>query len=291
VLKKITINTINIMNYILVGIDFEEGSYNALEHAISIAQKAKLDICCIWVSSTKERDSKIREKLKDEAKAKLEKLIKDYEGRLEGNEIRYKIREGKIYKEIIAEAKENKPYMMVIGTHGASGFEEFWIGSNANKIVTAAPCPVFTIRTGRTIKRDLKTIVMPLDSSLETRQKAPITGVMAKNFGAVVHILKTYTTHVKSVRRRVDGYADQVMKYFDDNEIEYKEVPLDVDNLSHDIIDYATSVDANLIVIMTEQETRTSNLWLGPFAHQMVNHSPIPVLSLHTKEILMSGSR
>lgn len=279
------------MNYILVGIDFEEGSYNALKHAIAIAQRAKLDICCIWVSSTKERDSNKRRELKEEAETKLQELVNEYQNKLEGNTVRYKIREGRIYKEIIAEAKENQPYMIVIGTHGASGFEEFWIGSNANKIVTAAPCPVFTIRTGRTIERQLKTIVMPLDSSVETRQKAPITGVMAKNFGATVHVVKAYTTQVKAVRRRVDGYAEQVMKYFEENEIKFKDVPLDVDNLSFDIIDYANSVDANLIVIMTEQETRTANLWLGPFAHQMVNHSPIPVLSLHSKEIMYSGSR
>jgi nucleotide-binding universal stress UspA family protein len=279
------------MNYILVGIDFEEGSYNALEHAIAIAKRAKLDICCVWVSSSKEKDSDKRKELKLEAEQRLKELADKYQERLEGNSIRYKIREGRIYKEIVAEAKKNKPYMIVIGTHGASGFEEFWIGSNANKIVTAAPCPVFTIRSGRTIERQLKTIVMPIDSSIETRQKAPITGVMAKHFDAVVHVLKSYTTTVKSVRRRVDGYAEQVMKYFDENEVKYKEVSIELDNLSYDVIDYANSVDANLIVIMTEQETRTKNLWLGPFAHQMVNHSPIPVLSLHSKEIMYSGSR
>jgi len=39
--------------------------------------------------------------------------------------------------------------------------------------------------------------------------------------------------------------------------------------------------EANLISIMTEQETTTTNLFLGPYASQMVNHSPIPVLCNH----------
>jgi len=36
---------------------------------------------------------------------------------------------------------------------------------------------------------------------------------------------------------------------------------------------------------MTEQEKSTANLWLGPYAAQMVNHSPIPVLSIHSKQM------
>ncbi len=282
------------MNNILVGIDFEEGSYNALEHAISIAKKAKLDILCIWVykaESTRDKNPDVQSEIIKEAEEQLQNIVKKYQSQLEENKIEYKIREGRIYREIIAEANEGSPYMIIIGTHGASGFEEFWIGSNANKIVSAAPCPVITIRTGRTIQKELKTIILPLDSSLETRQKAPIAGVMAKYFDATVNVVKVYTTHVKAVRRRVNGYAEQVIKYYNNNEVNCIEVPLEVDHLTNDVIEYAKSVDANLIVIMTEQETRTSNLWLGPYAHQMVNHSPIPVLSLHTKEILQSGSR
>jgi hypothetical protein len=43
-----------------------------------------------------------------------------------------------------------------------------------------------------------------------------------------------------------------------------------------------------MISIMTEQEKSTSNLWLGPYAQQMVHHSPIPVLSIHAAEINIS---
>lgn len=280
------------MNNILVGIDFEEGSYNALDHAVAIAQRMKLDILCVWVfkpEGSKERER--RNEIIKEGEKQLEELVEKYQGLLKENKIEYKIREGKIYKEIVAEAKEVRPYMITVGTHGASGFEEFWIGSNANKIVTTAPCPVLSIRSGRTIKKDLNIIVMPLDSTLETRQKAPLAGVMAKNFDAIIHVVKTYTTQVKAVRRRVDGYAEQVIKYYNDNEVKCTEVPLEVDNLATGVIEYAESVDANLLVIMTEQETKASNLWLGPYASQMVNHSPIPVLSVRPKQMLISLSR
>lgn len=277
------------MNYILVGIDFEEGSFNALDHAVAIAQKAKLDILCVWVCTRGKNSEKV--KMIKETEKRFKELIEKYQPQLKVNKIEYKIREGRIYKEIVAEAKKSRPYMIIIGTHGASGFEEFWIGSNANKIVTASPCPVMTIRTGRSIKKELKIIIMPLDSSVETRQKAPITGVMAKHFNAVIHVVKVYSTQVKSIRRKIDGYAEQVIKYFDENEVKSLEVILEVDNLSHEVIEYATKVDGNLLVIMTEQETKTANLWLGPYAHQMVNHSPIPVLSIHSQAFMRGQPR
>ena len=55
------------------------------------------------------------------------------------------------------------------------------------------------------------------------------------------------------------------------------------------MISYAQKLDANLISIMTEQETSTANLWMGPYAHQTVNHSPFPVLSIHPQQISASG--
>jgi len=60
---------------------------------------------------------------------------------------------------------------------------------------------------------------------------------------------------------------------------------IEADNITEATIEYAKKIDANLISIMTEQETKTSNLWLGPYASQMVNHSPIPVLSIHPEKI------
>ena len=129
-------------------------------------------------------------------------------------------------------------------------------------------------------------IVLPIDSSLETRQKASFTGYLAKAHDAEVHILRLYSSKVKAMRQNVDFYAGQVARYFDQEGIKYVSVSRDADNLSDAMIDYAKEVDANLISIMTDQESTTSNLWMGPYAAQTVNHSPIPVLSIHSRELM-----
>jgi nucleotide-binding universal stress UspA family protein len=126
---------------------------------------------------------------------------------------------------------------------------------------------------------------LPIDSSQETRQKVPFAATIAELFNSKIHVLSLYTTNFKSVRKRVDNYAEQAINYLKDKKIKHTLEALVSDNVTKTTIEYATKVEADLIAIMTEQETTTANLFLGPYAQQMVNHSPIPILSVRSKEL------
>jgi hypothetical protein len=131
--------------------------------------------------------------------------------------------------------------------------------------------------------------VLPIDSTTETRQKATFTGYLAKKHNAMIHILSLYSTKVKAIRRNVDSYSEQVGKYFDDEGVKYIITSKEVDNIADGMIEYGKSVDANLISIMTQQESTTANLWMGPYAQQTVNRSPIPVLCIRPMNTLAAG--
>jgi nucleotide-binding universal stress UspA family protein len=281
------------MSKIIVAIDFSDCSINAFLHALSIAKHCSDDLVLVWVEKPSSEKDKFEKQAGDpsrEVKKQFEELISKYQPELTGNTITYKLRTGTVYKEITVEAKESKAKLVIAGTHGASGFEEFWIGSNANKIVSASPCPVITIRAGINIQRALKKIVLPIDKTLETRQKATFTGQLAKQHDAEIHILSLYTSSIKAIRRDVNIYAGQVELYYKQEGIRYQMASMECTNISDAMIEYAKKIEANLISIMTEQESKTSNLWMGPYAHQTVNHSPIPVLSIHSKETYSAGS-
>jgi len=279
------------MNNIVVALDFSESSINAFLHALSIAQKCNTDMDLVWVRKSAEEKDKFDTggDPTKEVKVQFSDLIAKYQPELPGNKISYKIRTGKVYKEITDEAKENKAMLVVTGTHGASVFVEFWIGSNANRIVSLSPCPVITIRSGIDIARALSKIVLPIDSTTETRQKATFTGYLAKKHDAQIHILSLYRTKSKAIRRNVDTYSEQVAKYFEEEGIKYLITHKEADNIADDMIEYAKNVDANLISIMTQQESSTANLWMGPYAQQTINRSPIPVLCIRPKETLAAG--
>lgn len=277
------------MNLIIVGVDFSDNSINCLEHALTIAKKAGADLMMVWVNIPSIAKNLLSEKDADINQVVTEKfddLVRKYQSQLYNGSITFAIRQGKVYKEIANLAKEKEADLILVGTHGTSGYDPFWIGSNANKLISIAPCPVITIRLGVDINRDLSKIVLPLDDTQETRHKVAITTDIALYFSAEVLVLGLYTSSIDHYRHLVDSYCDQVVKHFVKYGVKHSVHKTEAGNVTKATIEFATKMDANLISIMTEQTTSAMNLWLGPYAQQMVNQSPIPVLSVHPKQQL-----
>lgn len=274
------------MKQIVVAIDFSKNSIQALEYSIIIANTIGADIMMVWVDKPETEESiydNTGHEHRHEAKSRIEDLQRKYAKTLKKGTLSYKLRKGKIYKEIANQAKYNDADLIITGSHGVSGFESFMIGSNASKIVTYAPCPVITIRETFPLQNSIKKIILPIDNSSATRQKVPVAMEMAKDFNAVIHILELQSSSLKSIRRIVSNYTEQVEKFLKENKVKYVVKTVDCDNITSATIKYAEDISADMICIMTEQEQETSNIWLGPFAMQMVNNSPIPVISIHPK--------
>jgi nucleotide-binding universal stress UspA family protein len=107
----------------------------------------------------------------------------------------------------------------------------------------------------------------------------------AQLYGATIHILGLYSTNVKTLRMRVDSYVEQVEKHLKKSNIKTV-VHIAKKNDARTILNYAKKVDANLLVTMIETESRTSDLWLGSQGQQLVNQSPIPVLSIANRQLI-----
>jgi nucleotide-binding universal stress UspA family protein len=276
------------MKQILVAIDFSKTSMNALAYGIHIAGKSGADVQMVWVDNTTSEEvvfEGFAHEERNEKVALLRDLQEKHARSFKGGKLDFKTRKGKVYIEIAQQAKTISADLIITGTHGVSGFEEFWIGSNAYRVVTNAPCPVITLRHDYKVG-DIRKIVIPIDSSQETRQKIPVVAQIAQLFNSEIHILSLYSTPLKSVQKRVENYATQVADYCNERKIKNIKITKESENITRTTIDYAESIGAELIAIMTEQENTTANIFLGPYAQQMVNHSPVPVLSMRAKELV-----
>ncbi|HPG33896.1 MAG: universal stress protein [Lentimicrobiaceae bacterium] len=283
------------MKDIVVAIDFSKGSLHALDYAIEFANHIKSSVVMVWVDSHTNQDfafsSEVNE-FREEANKNLDEILKANKGRLKYGKLSYKLRKGKVYQEMANQAKFSDASLIIAGTHGVTGYEEFWIGSNAYRIVSYAPCPVITVRHDFNITpQGISSIVLPVDSTLDTLQKVPFTIEIAKIFGADVHLLALNTTSIKTMQRKVENYARQAQKFMEEAGVNYSTETILSDNITNAAIEYAQKVEADMIAIMTEQETTASNILLGPFAQQMVNFSPIPVLSIQPREIYAISTR
>jgi nucleotide-binding universal stress UspA family protein len=213
------------------------------------------------------------------AQTKFEDILRKYKEKVNLNfTLSYIIKEGNIFKEIADLADKHEDALTVLSTHGASGFEELFIGGNAYKITSHSRNPVITVRRSK-IPSNIDNIVLPLDMTFQTREKVPYTTALAKAFGSKIHLLSIRLSNLKSIEKKLHQYAEQVASYLENQKVPYTVEHLHGGNLTDLTLDYARSIDADLISIMTEQEKSASNLLLGNFAHQMINKAYIPVLS------------
>lgn len=61
-------------------------------------------------------------------------------------EVKTTFMEGVPFRELIRHAAENQVDLIVMATHGHTGFKHVLLGSTAERVVREAPCPVLTIR-------------------------------------------------------------------------------------------------------------------------------------------------
>ena len=272
---------------LIVAMDFSEGAMNAFNFSIRVANAINANVMMVWVDKKKIGSSVYSNAFDPrlEVKKRFEELIEKYSDRLKSGKFLYKMRNGKVHIEITNQAKYHDATLILAGTHGTSGLDEFWMGSNAQRIVAHAECPVITMRHDEDYNKPINKILLPVDSTRETRQKLPFTTSLAKCLGAEIIILSLYTSQVQSIRDFVDEYSSQAKEYITERDVDCSLEKIEVKNITDSTIEYAENNDIDLIAIMTEQESSPMNLLLGPYAQQMVNHSSMPVLSIRRKSI------
>lgn len=279
-----------IKNFV-VPVDFSEDSLKGLQLAVLFSGKTHVNIQMVHVQkNTEQFPSNLREEY-NKIKERFEQIVEEYSKKLDNNSrLRYIIKKGhKIYEEIVNQAESYKDSIISTSTHGASGFEEFFIGSNAFKIISATTRPVIAIRKGP-IPKEIKKIVLPIDIMPETRQKTPITAEIADLFGAEVHVLEVSSSRSLKVQKRLNAYSRQVSNFLKANNIPIVNHSITGDNVADITVEYAKSIHADLISIITEQQSSITNLILGNYAQQVLNKSTIPVLNITPHAIGIKNS-
>jgi nucleotide-binding universal stress UspA family protein len=264
---------------IIVPLDFSNESLDGLNMALMLAKKTGANVEMVHViGKNTDNTYEFLEQENHLAKTKFEEILqKCKDGGNINCALKYIIKEGKIFSEISDLADKCEDSLIVLSTHGESGFEDLFIGGNAYKIISHSKNPVITVRKSK-ISPNINKIVLPLDITLETREKVPYTVNLARLFGSEIHLITVRSSHLKSIEKKLLKYTEQVCAFLWEHDIPYKVEHLQSGNLTDVILNYSVSVSADLISIMTEQERSVSNLLLGTYAHQMINKATIPVL-------------
>lgn len=276
---------------ILVPTDFSETGMLALEHATYMASlfKAQLYLLHVvetfeYVYSVYEPEVMIRDtdEINESADKKVKKLAEKI-GSENSIQVKPLVLSGRPSSGIVDAVKEHKIDLVIMGTHGASGFEEYFIGSNAHKVVNISPCPVITVQT-RAKKVGFRNIVVPIDNSLHSRQKVNNVCALAAKYGSKVHILGLLNSDEEIDMKKINIKLDSVEAVIKKLGVPYVRKLKKGKNLAIEAMEYSDKVKADLIVIMTDHESNLTGMFLGGFSKQIINHSKVPVMSIKPNE-------
>ena len=285
--RKIAAKTKLPMKRILVPCDFSEPAVQAFKFAVEIANQSKGELLLLHVveipvihDSVMMPAFSFEETYLKEMKTRAEKDFKKMREKWakEGPKIRTFIQFGAPTPTISRVAEEEKADIIVMGTKGASGLKEFFVGSNTEKVVRWSSIPVITIKKsvkGTSIKNIVFPSAMDEDEDLTMRVKA-----LQDFFKATLHVLYINTP----ANFRTDVISRQKLKDFA-KRFMLKNFTLNVYNdISEEagVAHFTKEVKGDLIALATHGRKGLSHLMSGSIAEDMVNHIDCPIWTWKT---------
>ena len=282
------------MKKILVPTDFSKTADIAVDIASDIAKKANAELILLHVveeaSGTSFRitgevdvssgweDKLFTMKLIERSKKQMAKAFDDVKAT--GVKVRQELRVGTAFhgmRDIIAEQKVD---LVVMGTAGRSKMEEMIIGSNTEKVVRHAKCPVLTVHK-KPATTDFKNIVYATSMSKDEEVFSRIVRKTQQIYDSTVHLVRINTPGNFQRDAVIKKYMQDFAK-----KLQLKNFTINIFNdLTEEegIIYFADSLNADLIAMATHGRTGFAHVLAGSIAEDVVSHAKRPVLTFVTK--------
>ncbi len=281
------------MKQILVPTDFSEQAENALKLAAEMAKANNADLLVLHVveipgqqnfSTTGDLDyadpmeALFVKKMIEKGEAQLNELHNRSE--LQGVNLKVNIKAGNAYYNISDIIASYEPDLIVMGTSGATGAEEIIIGSNTEKVVRNAKCPVLSLKKEVKLK-SLDDILFASNMKDEGLDLVKSLQNIVKHSNAKIHLLRVNTPG------KFEGSAktmNAMKAYVEKNGLKAEQHIYNSDSEEEGIMEFAKQNNIDMIAMGTHGRKGLMHLFSGSIAEDVVNHSKIPVLTLKIED-------
>lgn len=271
------------MKKIVVPCDFSDSAVQAFKFAVEIANQSKGEIMLlnvvelpvihenVMMPTFSFEDTYLKE-MKERADKDFAKMISKWAK--EGPKVSMHVEYGAPTPTISRFIDQKKADLVVMGTKGASGLKEFFVGSNTEKIVRWSPVPVISIK--KSVKAlSIKNIVFPSTLHEEEEELTMQVKFLQNFFKAKLNIVYVNTpanfrTDVVT-RKMMKDYAKRFM---------LKDYTLNIFNDLNEesgVAHFVSEINADMIAMATHGRKGLNHLLSGSIAEDMVNHLECPI--------------
>ncbi len=276
-----------IMKRILVPVDFSEYSEYALQAAAKIANLENAEIVvvhmlglsdAIFTKTETDEVFDVMQYMKLASKKFETFLDKDY---LEGIEVHITVRNYRKFHELNEVANEWRADLIVMGSHGHSGKNDFFVGSNTEKVIRTSNVPVLVIKN-RLTDLQIKNAVFVTDFNEESIQPYKDVRRFLKLFSCEPRLL--YVNMPERFASTVEIMAKS-SRFLDKAAVDNPEIYEMVDvvsdfTLESGIFNYGNEKGIDLFIVPTHGRHGLAHFFYGSAGENIANNSNIPVLTM-----------
>lgn len=263
--------------------DFSPSAENALNYAIYVARKFKASLLLFHsdeYSSLLDSPSvhaysgysALSEAIERVSRDSLKDLVSRIPPDIKTRSI-YTV--GRAYHQILMTSFDEKSDLIVMGTQGRSNLSNYFMGSNAERVVRHSTCPVLTVRKGQS-SPEFKKIVFGVDFSLSNIDLIGKAVDLASHFGA--HLLLANIETMEDEFSDSDDAFRQILSETDFKGVAHSTKVNRNANVYDGLNDLAKEEKADLLVIGTHGQN-IKRFVIGSRASGIVNNTMIPVLT------------
>lgn len=266
------------MNTILVPTDFSPSADNAAHFAAHIALQtsARLMLIHVYQIPVTMNDMPVMvlsaDELKQSADGQLARQQEQLQARFPQVAVMVESRLGNVNDELEDVCRELQPLMLVLGSHGAGGFERMLFGSTTASVIRHVWIPVIAVPTNYT-KTSLKKIVLAAD--LLDIKKIPTQKIidLTLQLGATLDLV-----HVSGSSNIPDDVAQQLVQKLQPLQPAYHFVQHQ--NVKDGLLQYLQKSDADLLMVLPHEHSLVERLFFKLHTDDIVRHAPVPVMAI-----------
>lgn len=275
------------MKKILFPTDFSEVASNAFVHALEFAKIVQGQLVLLHTFELPVYDNQffpenynvVFDSLQlsefDMFKEEIPKLrMIAAERNLDKIKMTHRLMDGNLIYNIKRAIKEEKIDFVVMGTSGASGWEAFFLGSNAGSVISAIDVPVLSVPLEAKFK---KVETIGFTTRYRAKDKKALKDVLdiAKKMKAKVRCLYVKTNNSDVAEATIKHWE----KEFEGEPVIFSVIPSD--DVKSTIIDFVLFKDIDLLAMMTYKRNFFVELFKPSLTQKFANDFDVPILAMH----------
>lgn len=274
------------MKTIIVPTDFSPTATNAMHYAIQMAKQisAHLLLVHVYQVPVSYTDAPIVlvsvEELRKSAEARMHNLKVEVEHLVHKEQkVFTETILGSVVDELENLCKKIKPFVVVMGTKGATGLERVLFGSNTLQAIRHLSWPIICVPSGKKYGTGIKKIGFACDYEKVVRSTpAPLIKSLVKTFGAELHVLNINPDG----KKRSEEMPEQsilLQTLLGDLKPEFHFIQYN--DVEDGINDFAIRNELDLVITIPKKHSLVERIFRETSSKQLIQHSNVPIACIH----------